>query len=86
MAHDEEVEDLEDLESTVPLAVGARAGVEDSSAPPIDAGKGPVEASVPTSEDTSWRARQLPKSRRRRPALRRWRSSARGVGCRILFL
>jgi hypothetical protein len=53
MAHDEEVEDFGDLESTTPLAVGARAGVEGTPTPPTDAGEGPVEASVPTDEDTS---------------------------------
>jgi hypothetical protein len=53
MAHDEEVEDLGDLESTTPLAVGARAGVEGTPAPPTDAGEGPAETSVPTDEDTS---------------------------------
>jgi hypothetical protein len=52
MAHDEEVEDLGDLESTVPLAVGARARVEESPVSPTDASEGPVEASVPTGEDT----------------------------------
>ena len=52
MAHDEEVEDLGDLESTVPLVVGVRAGIEESPAP-TDAGEGPVEAAVPTGEDTS---------------------------------
>ena len=51
MAHEEEVEDLGDLESTTPLVVGARAGVE-SQAPPTDAGEAPAEASMPTCEDT----------------------------------
>jgi hypothetical protein len=53
MAHEEEVEDLRDLKSTTPLLVGARAGVEESPAPPTDAGEAPAEASVPTGEDTS---------------------------------
>jgi hypothetical protein len=53
MAHEEEVEDLRDLKSTTPLLVGARAGVEESPAPPTNAGEAPAEASVPTSEDTS---------------------------------
>ena len=53
MAHDEEIQDLGDLESTTPLAVGARAGVEESSAPPTDVGEGPAEASVPPDGDTS---------------------------------
>ena len=52
MAHDEEVEDLGDLESTVLLAVDARAGIEEQPAPSTDAGEGPVEASVPAGEDT----------------------------------
>jgi hypothetical protein len=53
MAHDEEVEDLGDLESTVPLVVDARAGIEEQPAPPTDASEGPVEASMPTGEDTT---------------------------------
>jgi hypothetical protein len=53
MAHEEEVKDLRDLKSTTPLLVGARAGVEESPAPPTNAGEAPAEASVPTSEDTS---------------------------------
>jgi hypothetical protein len=52
MAHDEEVEDLQDLESTMPLAVDVREEVEEQPAPPTDAGEGPVEASVRTGEDT----------------------------------
>jgi hypothetical protein len=53
MAHDEEVEYLGNLESTVPLAVGAMAGVEEQPASPTDVGEGPMEAPVPTGEDTS---------------------------------
>jgi hypothetical protein len=48
MAHDEEVEDLEDLESMLPLAVDARARIEEQSASPTDAGEGPVVASALT--------------------------------------
>jgi hypothetical protein len=60
MAHDEEVEDLGDLDSTLPEA----SGVE--PAPPSDAGEGPlatpaltraggdpVPATAPTGEDAS---------------------------------
>jgi hypothetical protein len=50
MAHEEEVEDLGDLESATPLAVGARA-VVGSPALPTDAGEAPAEASAPTGED-----------------------------------
>jgi hypothetical protein len=53
MAHEEEVEDLGDLESTTPVVVGMRAGVEESTVPPTDGGEAPAEASVPTSEDNS---------------------------------
>jgi hypothetical protein len=53
MAHDEEVDDLGDLESIVSLVVDARAGIEEQPAPPTDVGEGPVEASAPTGEDTS---------------------------------
>jgi hypothetical protein len=42
MAHDEEVEDLGDLDSTLPEA----SGVE--PAPPSDAGKGPSATPTPT--------------------------------------
>jgi hypothetical protein len=52
MAHDEEVEDLGDLESTMPLAVDVGGKVEEQLAPPTDAGEGPMEASVWTGEDT----------------------------------
>jgi hypothetical protein len=39
MVHDEEIEDLGDLESAVPLAID---GAE------VEAGEGPAEASLPT--------------------------------------
>jgi hypothetical protein len=65
MAHDEEVEDLGDLESTLPLASGAKEGIEGQLAPPTDASEGPVmapastcssenpvAAAAPTGEDT----------------------------------
>jgi hypothetical protein len=42
MAHDEEVEDLGDLDSTLPEA----SGVE--PAPPSDAGEGPLATPAPT--------------------------------------
>jgi hypothetical protein len=65
MAHDEEVEDLGDLDGTLPDSMLPEAsGVE--LAPPSDAGKGPsatptptgagedpVPASAPTGEDAS---------------------------------
>jgi hypothetical protein len=52
MANDEEVEELEDLGSTMPLAEGARAGTE-QPAPPTGASEGdPVVAAV-LPEDTS---------------------------------
>jgi hypothetical protein len=60
MAHDEEVEDLGDLDSTLPEASGVEL------APPSDAGEGPLvtpmptgagedpmPATAPTGEDTS---------------------------------
>jgi hypothetical protein len=66
MARDEEVEDLEDLESTLPEASGEKEGVEGELAPPSDvsegpmvtsaltcAGEDPVPAAAPTGEDTS---------------------------------
>jgi hypothetical protein len=43
MAHDEEVEDLRDLDSTLPEASGVEL------APPSDAGEGPLVTFVPTS-------------------------------------
>ena len=47
MAHDEEVEDLGDLDSTLPEASGVEL------APPSDAGEGPLAIPTPTgaSED-----------------------------------
>jgi hypothetical protein len=53
MAHDEEVEDLGDLESTLPAASGAKEGIVGQLAPPSDAGEDPMPAAVPTGEDTS---------------------------------
>jgi hypothetical protein len=66
MARDEEVEDLGDLESTLPKASGAKEGTEGELAPPSDVGEGPVmtptltcagedlvPAAAPTGEDTS---------------------------------
>jgi hypothetical protein len=44
MAHDEEVEDLGDLDSTLP----GTSGVE--LAPPSDAGKGPSSTPAPTGD------------------------------------
>ena len=48
MAHDEEVEDLGDLESTLPEASGAKEGTEGQLAPPSDVGEGPVMTPAPT--------------------------------------
>jgi hypothetical protein len=42
MAHDEEVEDLDDLDSTLPEASGVEL------APPSDAGEGPSATPAPT--------------------------------------
>jgi hypothetical protein len=42
MAHDEEVEDLDDLDSTLPEASGTKP------APPFDAGEGPSATGTPT--------------------------------------
>jgi hypothetical protein len=55
MVHDEEVEDLEDLESTLPASLGAKdAGKGFVATPaPTCAGEDPVSAAAPTSEDTS---------------------------------
>jgi hypothetical protein len=48
MAHDEEVEDLGDLDSTLPDSTLPEAsGVE--PAPPSDAGKGPLVTPAPTA-------------------------------------
>jgi hypothetical protein len=66
MAHDEEVEDLGDLESTLPEPLGAKEGIGGQLAPSSDVGEGPVmtpastcagedpvPAAAPTGEDTS---------------------------------
>jgi hypothetical protein len=54
MAHDEEVEDLRDLDSMLPASSGARDAGEGSVATPAPtcAGKDPVPAVAPTGEDT----------------------------------
>jgi hypothetical protein len=48
MAHDEEVEDFGDLESTLPKASGAKEGAEWELAPPPAVGEGPVMTLAPT--------------------------------------
>ena len=48
MAHDEEVEDLGDLDSTLPKASGAKERTGGELAPPSDAGKGPSATPAPT--------------------------------------
>ena len=60
MAHDEEVEDLDDLDSTLPKASGvdlvppSDAGEGPLATPaPTGAGEGPVPATAPTGEDAS---------------------------------
>jgi hypothetical protein len=66
MAHDEEVEDLGDLESTLPESSGAKEGTGGQLAPPSNVGESPVmtpaltcagedpmPVAAPTSEDTS---------------------------------
>jgi hypothetical protein len=47
MAHDEEVEDLDDLDNTLPEASEVELG------PPSDAGEGPLVTTAPTDEDAS---------------------------------
>jgi hypothetical protein len=86
MAHEQEVEDLGDLENMTPLAVGARAGVVESPAPPTDAGEAPAEASVPTGEDTSAVIASAAKDPTASVGPSQVAGSGRGVGCRILFL
>ena len=49
MARDEEVEDLGDLESTLPEASGAKEGTEGELASPSDVGEGPVITPAPTN-------------------------------------
>jgi hypothetical protein len=66
MAHGEEVEDLGDLDSTLPEASGAKEGTGGELAPPSDVGEGPlvtpaltcagedpVPDAAPTGGDTS---------------------------------
>jgi hypothetical protein len=53
MANDEEVDDFRGLESMVPLAEDARAGIGEQLAPPTGAGEDPVAAVAPPGEDTS---------------------------------
>jgi hypothetical protein len=48
MAHDEEVEDLGDLDSTLPEASGAKEGTGGELAPPSDVGEGPLVTPAPT--------------------------------------
>jgi hypothetical protein len=48
MAHDEEVKDLGDLDSTLPKASGAKEGTRGELAPPSDVGKGPLVTPAPT--------------------------------------
>jgi hypothetical protein len=51
MAHDEEVDDLGGLESTLPEASGAKEGAEGELAPPSNVGEGPVVTSALTYAD-----------------------------------
>jgi hypothetical protein len=53
MANDEEVDDLGDLESTMPLAEGARAGIEEQPAPPTGASEDDPVAAAALPKDTS---------------------------------
>jgi hypothetical protein len=48
MAHDEEVEDLGDLDSTLPEASSAKEGTGGELAPPSDVGEGPLVTPAPT--------------------------------------
>jgi hypothetical protein len=53
MAHDEEVENLGDLDSTLPEALSAKEGTGGELVPPSDVGEGPLvtPASTCTGED-----------------------------------
>jgi hypothetical protein len=81
MVH-EEVEDLGDLDSTLPKVSGVEpvppfdAGEGPLATPaPTGAGEGPMPANAPTGEDASKVvANQLPKTQRRRSGRRRWRN------------
>jgi hypothetical protein len=53
MANDEEVEDLGGLESTMPLAEGARAGTEEQPTQPTGASEDDPVAAAALPEDTS---------------------------------
>jgi hypothetical protein len=66
MAHDEEVEDLGNLEGTLPEPSSVKEGTGGQLVPPFDVGEGPVmtpaptcagedpvPAAAPTDEDTS---------------------------------
>jgi hypothetical protein len=48
MAHDEEVEDLGDLDSTLLEASGAMEGTTGELVPPSDVGEGPLVTPAPT--------------------------------------
>jgi hypothetical protein len=48
MAHDEEVEDLGDLDSTLPEASGVKEGTAGELAPQSDVGEGPLVTPAPT--------------------------------------
>jgi hypothetical protein len=52
MSNDEEVDDFGGLESMVPLAKDARAGIGEELAPPTGVGEDPVAATAPPGEDT----------------------------------
>jgi hypothetical protein len=86
MAHDEEVRDLGDLESTLPASSVAKEGIRGQLAPPSDAGEGPVVTPAPTCASENpvpaaaptgtlrwWRSDQLLKTLQRWSTLRRWR-------------
>jgi hypothetical protein len=52
MANDEGVNDFGGLESTVPLAEDAWAGIGEQPASPTGAGEDPVASIAPSGEDT----------------------------------
>jgi hypothetical protein len=87
MAHDEDVEDLGNLDSTLPestlpeasgveLVLPSDAGEGPSATPaPTGGGEDPAPAPVPASEDAPRRwSNQLPKTARQCPGLRRWQN------------
>jgi hypothetical protein len=47
MVHDEEVEDLGDLDSTLPEVSSAKEGTRGELAPPSDVGEGPLVTPAP---------------------------------------